>query len=98
MAFNGVQTSGVMIPGLEPVPEPDFGHFKQICDPDSNSGSNRSWNWFQSGIGSTYGTGSRAETRSSAGIDSNQRKALIEWQRKYLNRFCSKVSLKSSYL
>ena len=20
-------TSGVMIPGLEPVPEPDFGHF-----------------------------------------------------------------------
>ena len=49
------------------------------------------------GIGSKSGTGSRAETRSSAGIDSNRRRVLIQWQRKYLNRFCSQVSLKSSY-
>ena len=37
-------TSDVAIPGLEPVPVPDFEVFSENCDSDSNSGSNRCWN------------------------------------------------------
>ena len=50
-------SSGVIIPGLELVLE---HFFSQICDSNSNSGSNRSLNQFQSGIDSTTGTCSKA--------------------------------------
>ena len=34
-----VLTSGVSIPGVEPIPESDFSHFSKKCDSNSNSNS-----------------------------------------------------------
>ena len=64
---------GVMIPGLESIPEPDFEPFSENCDSDSDSSSNSYWNRFQSGIDSKGGIDSSAGIGSRVGIDSNQR-------------------------
>ena len=66
-------TRGVMIPGLESIPEPDFEPFSENCDSDSDSSSNSYWNRFQSGIDSKGGIDSSAGIGSRVGIDSNQR-------------------------
>ena len=77
-----VKISGVMIPGLESVPEPDFELFSENCDSDSNSSSKSIWNRFQIGIGSKAGIDSSAGIGSRAGIGSNQRMGSLKKQKK----------------